>query len=111
MLLLGATSGVFGRNAQGKYFTIMTGRTDLREDETTGLAFSPDAKHMYVSYQGEFFDTFPRSLVCTVGATCNNYHTVSSVRRYSEGGWIYDCTRDDKRPFNGATLGIKYHAK
>jgi hypothetical protein len=63
MILLGATSGVFGRNAQGKYFTIMTGRTDLKKDETTGLAFSPDAKHMYVSYQGEFFDTFPRSCV------------------------------------------------
>lgn len=56
----------------------MIGRTDLKEDETTGLAFGRNAMHMYVSYQ--------------------------------EGGWIYDCTRDDGRPFDGSTLDIKYHA-
>jgi len=47
----GASSGVFGRNKSGKYFTIMVGRTDLQDDETTGLAFGRGAKNMYVTYQ------------------------------------------------------------
>jgi hypothetical protein len=29
---------------------------------------------------------------------------------YQEGGFIYDCTRDDGHPFNGELLDIKYHA-
>jgi len=74
----GASSGVFGQNKNGKYFTIIIGKTGLKEDESTGLAFSRGAKNMYVSYQ--------------------------------EGGIIYDCTRDDGRPFNGRTLTIKYNA-
>jgi hypothetical protein len=74
----GASSGVFGRNMHGNYFTVLEGRTDDEEDEATGLAWSPDAMHMYVTYQ--------------------------------EGGFVYDCTRDDNMPFHGATLDIKYHA-
>lgn len=34
----GATSGVFGRNMYGGYYTILEGRTDNEDDETTGLA-------------------------------------------------------------------------
>lgn len=74
----GASSGVFGRNMHGNYFTVLEGRTDDEEDEATGLAWSPDALHMYVTYQ--------------------------------QGGFVYDCTRDDNMPFHGATLDIKYHA-
>lgn len=28
----------------------------------------------------------------------------------TEGGFVYDCTRDDRQPFYGGTLDIKYHA-
>lgn len=49
-----ADAGVFGRNSDGKYFTIIVGRTDNKHDETTGLAFGRNYKNMYVSYQGEF---------------------------------------------------------
>ena len=42
--------GVFGRTTNGKYFDIFRG-TFPNVDETTGLAFSPNGRHMYVSYQ------------------------------------------------------------
>ena len=47
----GSTPGVHGRNRFGQFFTILEGVTFQRSEETTGLAFSPDAKHMYVSFQ------------------------------------------------------------
>ena len=74
----GIKPGVFGRNSNGQYFTIMEGNTGAEGEEATGLAFGGNGMHMYVSYQ--------------------------------EAGYIYDCTRDDSRPFNGAVLDIKYHA-
>lgn len=46
----GNSPGVFGRSSNGKYFTILRGRFP-NADETTGLAFSPDGYHMYVSFQ------------------------------------------------------------
>jgi uncharacterized protein len=47
----GANSpGVFGRSVNGKYFDVFRG-TFPNVDETTGLAFSPNGRHMYVSYQ------------------------------------------------------------
>jgi hypothetical protein len=46
----GATfAGVHGRDANGKFYTILT--TDKILGETSGLAFSPDNRFMYVSYQ------------------------------------------------------------
>jgi hypothetical protein len=49
-------AGIHGRNSDGKYFTVMEG--DSFQHETTGLAFSPDKKHMYVAFQtlGYLFD-------------------------------------------------------
>jgi len=50
-------AGVHGRNSAGKFFTILEGPD--YETETTGLAFSPDNMHMYVSFQknpGHIFD-------------------------------------------------------
>lgn len=49
----GATSGVHGRSTRGTYFTIIEGRTDFKEDETTGLAWSTTGMHMFVTYQRE----------------------------------------------------------
>ena len=47
--------GVYSRDLLGRYFTIL--ESTLNEDGyqmdrlTTGLAFSPDGKHMYVCFQ------------------------------------------------------------
>jgi secreted PhoX family phosphatase len=53
-------SGVHGRDpSNGRYFTILqSGDSDLLPAETTGLAFSPDSKRMYVSFQkvGKIFE-------------------------------------------------------
>lgn len=45
----GATNGIHARDSDGNFYTIIDGYT--LNSETTGLAFSPDKKHMYVSYQ------------------------------------------------------------
>jgi len=72
----GDDCGVHGRNMNGDFFTIIDGPS--YDTETTGLAFSPDKKHMYVSFQ-------------------------------SNPGHIFDISREDGYPFDGATLDIKYH--
>jgi hypothetical protein len=49
-------AGVQARNQYGQYFTIL--ESTIYEDETTGLSFSPDQKHLYIAYQdnGLLFD-------------------------------------------------------
>eukprot|EP00568_Trieres_chinensis_P005328 CAMPEP_0183307298 /NCGR_PEP_ID=MMETSP0160_2-20130417/17246_1 /TAXON_ID=2839 ORGANISM="Odontella Sinensis, Strain Grunow 1884" /NCGR_SAMPLE_ID=MMETSP0160_2 /ASSEMBLY_ACC=CAM_ASM_000250 /LENGTH=529 /DNA_ID=CAMNT_0025470853 /DNA_START=33 /DNA_END=1622 /DNA_ORIENTATION=- len=46
----GSSCDIHGRDSAGEYFTLVTG--DAYSTETTGLAFSPDGMHMYVSFQG-----------------------------------------------------------
>jgi hypothetical protein len=54
----GRMNGVHARDANGWYFTIL--ESDNWGGETSGLAFSPDGKHMYFSYQhqGIVFDVW-----------------------------------------------------
>jgi secreted PhoX family phosphatase len=47
----GDACGVHGRDASGRFFTIFQDATGLFSGETTGLAFSPNGKYMYVSFQ------------------------------------------------------------
>jgi hypothetical protein len=51
------TRGVHGRNSKCQYFTILES-PGYETEETTGLAFSPNALHMYVALQdpGVLFD-------------------------------------------------------
>ena len=49
----GPTSGVFGRTTYGAYFTILEGATGVAEDEATGLSFTKNGLHMYVTFQGK----------------------------------------------------------
>lgn len=76
---LGANSpGVFGRSADGKYFHIFDG-TFEHKDETSGLAFSPDGYHMYVSYQkaGILYDVWRRDGLPFTGAMLDiKYHSM-----------------------------------
>jgi len=43
--------GIFGRDAEGKYFTILYSDGIPYQSETTGLAYSPSGHDMYVSFQ------------------------------------------------------------
>lgn len=56
----GEDAGVFSRDREGRMFTIL--ESPLYEEETTGLAFSPDGMHMYMAYQknGLVFDVWRR---------------------------------------------------
>jgi hypothetical protein len=44
-------NGIHARDSEGNFYTIINGGT--HRSETTGLSFSPDDRHMYISYQGE----------------------------------------------------------
>jgi hypothetical protein len=46
-------AGVHARDAKGRYFTILQGKRGVIDGETSGLAFSPGNKYMYVSFQKE----------------------------------------------------------
>ena len=47
----GNDCGIHGRDSDGRFFSIVDGPG--YNTETTGLAFSPDAKYMFVSFQGD----------------------------------------------------------
>lgn len=53
---LGQQVGIYTRNQLGQYIQIMFG--DGHSSETTGIAFSPDGKHLYFAFQedGQVFD-------------------------------------------------------
>mmetsp|Transcript_17430 Transcript_17430/g.26044 ORF Transcript_17430/g.26044 Transcript_17430/m.26044 type:complete len:855 (-) Transcript_17430:362-2926(-) len=44
-------NGIHARDYEGNFYTIID--SDTLSSETTGLAFSPDNKHMYISYQSD----------------------------------------------------------
>jgi hypothetical protein len=51
------TAGIHARQ-RDRYFTILEATSDYADDETSGLALSPDKKHLYFAYQdsGVLFD-------------------------------------------------------
>jgi hypothetical protein len=64
-----ARAGIHGRKNDGNYFTVLEGELFMKE--TTGLAFSPDKKHMYVAFQafGYLFDITRTDLEAFDGPT------------------------------------------
>lgn len=48
----GSTCGIHARNRLGQYVTILESNGSFYNTETTGLAFSPDKKHLYFAFQG-----------------------------------------------------------
>lgn len=84
----GETVGVHARNGDGsgKLYTVFDA-SQRWYSESTGLAFSPDKKRMYVAMQGD-----------KEGSSA------------SHPGIIFEITREDCLPFDGRTLDIKYHA-
>lgn len=75
----GTYAGIHARNHQGKYFTIL--ESHKYADETTGLSFSPNGKHMYVAYQdnGLLFDITRRDGLPFFARTLNvKFHHVDS---------------------------------
>ncbi|KAL3929538.1 MAG: hypothetical protein SGBAC_012164 [Bacillariaceae sp.] len=73
----GKENGVHARDENGWFFTIF--ESESISDETTGLAFSPDGMHMYVSYQhnGLIFDVWREDGLPFHGRTLNvKYHEI-----------------------------------
>ena len=76
----GKYAGIHARNHEGKYFTIL--ESHVYADETTGLSFSPNGKHMYIAYQdnGLLFDITRRDGLPFFARTLNvKYHHVNSL--------------------------------
>jgi len=71
----GSRNGVHARDENGWFYTILESSDGI--GETTGLAFSPDGRHMYVSYQhaGIIFDVYREDGLPFHGKTLNvKYH-------------------------------------
>eukprot|EP00980_Cylindrotheca_fusiformis_P014209 scaffold3741_cov127-Cylindrotheca_fusiformis.AAC.1 len=74
----GERNGVHARDVNGWYFTILEASTSELTDNS-GLAFSPNGKHMYVAYQheGTVFDVWREDGLPFYGKTLSvNYHEV-----------------------------------
>ena len=50
---VGDKAGIHAKDSTGQFYTIAQDEGGFHSGETTGLAFSPDHKHMYVAYQSE----------------------------------------------------------
>jgi hypothetical protein len=77
----GKYPGVHGRDSRGQFYTILEGQ-DYHGDETTGLAFSPDGRHLYIAFQkvGVLFDVTRDDGYPFNGKTLNvKYHNVAAV--------------------------------
>ena len=72
---MGDSQGIHARDANGWYYTVLESSEYGRE--TTGLAFSPDGKHMYFSFQsrGVIFDVWRDDGLPFYGKTLDvHYH-------------------------------------
>ena len=76
----GDDAGIHGRDSEGRYFTIL--ESPVYKEETTGLAFSPDYKHMYLAYQmnGVLFDVWRKDGLPFNGKSFNlQYHKIQET--------------------------------
>jgi hypothetical protein len=83
----GVNAGVHARDELGRFFTIF--ESPVFSDETTGLSFSPDEKHMYCAFQvnGILYDiTRSDGLSFNAKSLDVKYHSVSNRRLNSQ--WI-----------------------
>lgn len=53
MLDVGDKAGIHAKDSTGQFYTIAQDEGGFHSGETTGLAFSPDNRHMYVAYQSK----------------------------------------------------------
>ena len=83
----GVNAGVHARDELGRFFTIF--ESPVFSDETTGLSFSPDGKHMYCAFQvnGILYDiTRSDGLSFDAKSLDVKYHSVSTRQLNSQ--WI-----------------------
>jgi hypothetical protein len=87
----GSTAGVYATHKSSgvKYAVFEAISNFYRNDETTGLAFSPDGKKMYAAFQD-----------CVYLNLC-----LSS----NDCGCLFEFTRMDDQSFNGSTISLKFH--
>jgi DNA-binding beta-propeller fold protein YncE len=79
----GRFAGVHGRDVDGQFYTILESRQYA--DEVTGLAFSPDSKHMYLAYQdnGLLFDITRKDGLSFDGTTLNVKRHASNSTKFA----------------------------
>ena len=78
-------SGIHARDMQGRYFTILESVTEIVDkDETTGLAFSPDRRHLYFALQknGNLFDVWREDGNAFAGMHLDIKYHASSTNNY-----------------------------
>jgi hypothetical protein len=84
----GVDAGVHARDEYGRFFTILESPHWM--DETTGLSFSPDGKHLYIAWQlnGTLYDVSREDGLSFDAQALNvKYHNVGTRRLHSQ--WHY----------------------
>lgn len=86
----GDSTGVHARDEDGRFFTIL--ESPVHTDETTGLAFSPDGKHMYVCFQkdGLVFDVWREDMLPfhAKAFDVRYHHRLERQRRQLSSQWV-----------------------
>mmetsp|Transcript_9601 Transcript_9601/g.23922 ORF Transcript_9601/g.23922 Transcript_9601/m.23922 type:complete len:195 (-) Transcript_9601:1307-1891(-) len=84
----GKDAGIHARDEFGRFFTILESPT--LTDETTGLSFSSDRKHMYVAYQhnGLLFDVTREDGLAFDAKTLDVKYHNSMLSRRLNSQWI-----------------------
>lgn len=78
----GSRAGIFARNARGQFYTVLENAANPA-DETTGLSFSPDGKHLYFALQdaGLIFEVTRKDGLPFHATTFNvKYHDAAKKR-------------------------------
>ena len=89
----GDTVGAYAIDEYGHTFAIFEAYADqYHGDETTGLAFSPDGRKLYAAFQD-----------------CGCEHSNGGVEP-DNCGCLLEFLRTDGMPFDGSTLGLKFHS-
>lgn len=90
----GGSPGVYAMHkSTGKRFSMFEGYSDMyKNDETTGLAFSPDGTKMYAAFQD--CGCHEEALLTGEEFTC---------------GCLMEFSRQDGLSFEGDTMGLKFH--
>lgn len=87
----GRSAGVYALDRENQRYAIFEAYSGLYNGgETTGLAFSPDGKKMYASFQ----DCGCKSTCYDVDYTC---------------GCLLEFSREDQMPFHGSTMSLQFH--
>ena len=113
----GKEAGIHARDSEGRYFTILD--SPVYQEETTGLAFSPDHRHLYVACELYKLSIIFLYIVAYSFACQSMFKSKDILLTFStlfhlfadqKNGILLDVWRKDGGTFSGREINVKYHA-